>query len=298
MKLLKTATSGALIAALSLSVGCASKPDTQEIVEEPSQGTAAISSDARNAESTLDDQSPQAASGSVPLDSPVDKSELKAESNLKVESQRDEQPSKLASKADSEPKAATTTVAVSTAKPEAVKAEKSAPAKPAKTEKVVEVKAPSNEKASKKSLKNALDISNKDLPVTLDLWTLRKSVQPGEGLVLSTPTLQMGDGDYLSQIRLILTPDHLVIDSSSDIDTNLKGIGVRYNGSDIIPLDRMVSSTVGIVEGDWMSRFAAGGTLEILLGFFPDKSEDSPVFKKTASMSALSKLVPTYYKLQ
>lgn len=316
MKFIKAATSSALIAALSLSVGCASKPDSQALVEDPSQNVAAAgpdtdSSDLNSAEIdtakiSSNEQAAQTVSETSTPSSSNDEPAQKAASAEKANAAVD---AKVKSKADSQPEAqvavqVTDQVANGAAteagktKSQAAKAEESVKASSQKKEKVAAAQAQQKVKVSKKSLENALDVSSKDLPVTMDIWTLRESFQPGEGLVLSTPTLQMGDGDYLSQIRLTLTPDQLVIDSSSDIDTNLKGTGVRYNGGDIIPLDRMEGSTVGIVEGDWMGRFAEGGKIEIFLGFFPDKIKDSPVFSKEASINALSKLVPTYYKLQ
>lgn len=300
MNLIKTATSSALIAALSLSVGCASKPDSQALPEEPSQKVAATSSDVNSAEPTSNEPesqvAPESSSTASSTEAPEQKA-AKAEAAVSADIKQSEPSEKVVSTAESKAEAVKA-AQVSAATPQVAKVDQIANTVPEKKEAVAAAQVKPAENVGKKPLKNALNISSKDLPVSLGIWTLRESFEAGEGLVLSTPTLQMGDGDYLSQIRLILKSDQLVIDSSSDIDTNLKGIGVRFNGGDIIPLDRVERGTVGIVEGDWMSRFAEGGKIEILLGFFPDKSKDSPVFVKEASIDDLSTLVPTYYKLQ
>ena len=153
-------------------------------------------------------------------------------------------------------------------------------------------------KPSKASMKNALNVSSSDLPLKVEIWTLREGFEDEGNLILRTPTMQMGEGDYYSQISLTLEENQLIIYSSSDIDTDLSGIGVRLNGSELIPFDRIEGTNAGILEGDWMSKLSAGGSLEIMLGFFPGKETTSPVFKRVASIDALEKLVPTYYKLQ
>jgi|GEM_PF-5802932 len=166
-------------------------------------------------------------------------------------------------------------------------------------EKVAKAKVPVKAEKPKKDLtKNALNVSKKDLPVRLKLWSLGTSYQEQGALVLKTPTMQMGDGDFYSQVWLTLTSEKLEVNSSSDIDENLAGIGVRVNGGDLIPFDRIQAKNAGVLEGDWINKLSEGGELEIMLGFFPDKDLDSPVFKRVASINDLSSLVPTYYKLK
>ena len=297
MNLIKTATSGALIAALSLSVGCASKPDAQNVDAEPVQEAPAIS-DAQEAPVQTANVEPNEAAVSAKQDEKPDSAATETSSSESNVTKAADESKEATPSADNKP--AVVEVEQKTEKKVEQSVAKAPEAKPAPSE------APQNTaeaeakpaSSNKNRTANALNISEKDLPVTLELWTLRKSFQPGDGLELSTPTLQMGDGDYLSQIRLTLNADQLVINSSSDIDTSLNGVGIRYNGGDLIPIDHVEAGTIGVIKGDWMSRFAEGGTLEIALGFFPDKAQDSPLFKKEASIDALSKLVPTYYKLQ
>ena len=299
MKLIKTATSGALIAALSLSVGCASTPDAQNLNEEPAQETSAISK--AQADAALAANSGGADVAVVEAKTDDKQNEMTTTATADAEATASAAVVAEESKQGAKDKPVVVKVETPVAKESTKEVAKAAEKKAVvaeKPQKIAENNGKPESKIDKKLLKNALNISEKDLPVTLELWTLRKGFQPGEGLELSTPTLQMGDGDYLSQIRLTLTADQLVINSSSDIDTSLSGVGVRYNGGTLIPIDRVDGGTIGVIKGDWMSRFAEGGNLEISLGFFPDKAQDSPVFKKEASINALSKLVPTYYKLK
>lgn len=160
----------------------------------------------------------------------------------------------------------------------------------------VEKPAPKTQPERKKLVKKALDAGLKDLPITLDMWSLRKNANDGH-LQVSTPTWQMGEGSYLSQIWLTADKSGLFVHSSSDIDPNAKGSGVELNGGERVPFTRIESGNVAVLEGDWMEKLSDGGTLEIFLGFFPGKTPPSPTFKSDASLDALTRLVPTYQQL-
>lgn len=148
-------------------------------------------------------------------------------------------------------------------------------------------------------MQKALDITKADLPVTIELWTLKEDrKQAGNPLVLTTPTWQMGDGDYLSQIWLTLTESHLAVHSSSDIDPEIPGTGVTLGDGELQAFTRIEDNNIAILEGDWFSRMAAGGSLKLALGFFPDKKKTSPLFKSEANLDALSRLAPTLKALQ
>lgn len=148
-------------------------------------------------------------------------------------------------------------------------------------------------------MQKALDITKADLPVTIELWTLKEDrKQVGNPLVLTTPTWQMGDGDYLSQIWLTLTESHLAVHSSSDIDPEIPGTGVTLGDGELQAFTRIEDNNIAILEGDWFSRMAAGGSLKLALGFFPDKKKTSPLFKSEANLDALSRLAPTLKALQ
>ncbi len=169
-------------------------------------------------------------------------------------------------------------------------ATKAAAAKEAKAVK----KAPA--KARKALVKKALDVSVKDLPVTIGLWSIARNLNDNS-LQIATPTWQMGDGSYLSQIWITLKDDRMIVNSSSDIDAKNNGSGVVLNGGELIPFTRIEDKTRAILEGDWMQQLSDGGSLELHMGFFPGKTPRSPTFKSEATLDALSRLVPTYENL-
>lgn len=156
--------------------------------------------------------------------------------------------------------------------------------------------AQSNTKARAKLMQKALKVGLKDLPVSIDMWSLKKNPQEGV-LELVTPTWQMGQGDYLSQVWLTLKDNALMINSSSEIDQSLKGTGIKVNDGELIPFDRVDDQRIAVLEGDWMSKLAEGGKLDVFMGFFPSK-KGSQLFSSDANLDPLSRLVPTYLNLK
>jgi len=150
--------------------------------------------------------------------------------------------------------------------------------------------------ARKALVKKPLNVGLKDLPVTIGLWSIARNLNDNT-VHITTPTWQMGDGSYLSQIWITLKEDRMIVNSSSDIDAKGNGSGVVLNGGELIPFTRIVDHNRAVLEGDWMQRLSDGGKLEIYMGFFPGKTPRSPTFKSDASLDALSRLVPTYEKL-
>lgn len=150
--------------------------------------------------------------------------------------------------------------------------------------------------AKRKLVKKAINASEKDLPISLDMWSLGKDLDSSR-LLLSTPTWQMGEGSYLSQVWLTIEERGLMVHSSSDIDPNAKGSGIALNGGERIPFSKIEAGNIAVFEGDWMNRLSDGGKLDIYLGFFPGKTPPSPTFNSDASLDALTRLVPTYQQL-
>ena len=143
-----------------------------------------------------------------------------------------------------------------------------------------------------------LAIGKKDLPKTYDIWKLKQGVARLEkGIVVSTPTWEMGKEGYMSQIWLTLMEGQLLINSSSDIDPTAGAIGVKINGGELIPFTRIEDNNIGVLEGQWLDQLKAGGTMDIFLGFFPGKRPQSDVFKTDISLDSLSRVVPTYRNL-
>ncbi len=160
------------------------------------------------------------------------------------------------------------------------------------------VKAKKAVASSKKLSTKPLSIRSKDLPITYDIWQLKQGEAVLEkGIVVSTPTWEMGKEGYMSQIWLTLMEDQILVNSSSDIDQTAGAVGVKINGGDLIPFTRIEDHNIGVLEGKWLDQLKGGGKMDIFLGFFPGKRPQSKVFKTDVSLDSLSRVVPTYRNL-
>jgi len=153
--------------------------------------------------------------------------------------------------------------------------------------------------AAKRNLsKKPLSVVLADLPVTYDIWQLKQGNSAlEEGLVISTPTWEMGKEGYMSQIWLTLMEEKILVNSSSDIDESAGTLGIKINDGELIPFTRIIDNNIGVLEGQWLEKLKAGGEMDIYLGFFPDKRPISEVFKSDVILDNLSRVVPTYRNL-
>lgn len=138
-------------------------------------------------------------------------------------------------------------------------------------------------------------VSVKQLPFTYDIWTIRKgNTSLTQGLVISTPTWEMGKEGYMSQIWLTLMEDKIHVNSSSDIEPASKGLGISIDGGDVIPFSSIAETNIGVIEGKWLDKLARAGKVDIYLGFFPGKKPMSDTFKSDLSLNNLDRVVATY----
>ena len=143
-----------------------------------------------------------------------------------------------------------------------------------------------------------LNISLKNLPITHDIWQFKQGVSALEqGVVVSTPTWEMGKQNYNSQIWVTLMENQILINSSSDIDPSAGALGVAIDGGELIPFTRIAEKNIGVLEGEWLDLLKEGGKMDIYLGFFPGKIPTSQVFKTDLNLDSLSRVVPTYRNL-
>ena len=141
-------------------------------------------------------------------------------------------------------------------------------------------------------------VSAKKLPFTYDIWTIREGNTPlTKGLVIATPTWEMGKEGYMSQIWFTMMEDKIHINSSSDIETASKGLGIRIDGGDLIPFSSIADDNVGVIDGRWLDKLAAANKVDIYLGFFPGKKPTSETFSSDLSLKNLSRMVATYRML-
>jgi outer membrane biosynthesis protein TonB len=153
-------------------------------------------------------------------------------------------------------------------------------------------------KSNKTLNANPLNIRLKDLPVTYDIWQFKQGVAALEkGVVVSTPTWEMGKESYNSQIWVTIMENQILINSSSDINTSAGNLGIKINDGALIPFTRIEANNIGVIEGQWLDQLQEGGKMDIFLGFFPGKIPLSDVFKTDVSLDSLSRVVPTYRNL-
>lgn len=143
------------------------------------------------------------------------------------------------------------------------------------------------------------NVSASKLPFTYDIWTIRKGNTPlTQGLVIATPTWEMGKEGYTSQIWLTMMEDKIHVNSSSDIEPASKGLGIRIDGGDLIPFSSIEDNNIGVIDGKWLDKLAIANKVDIYLGFFPGKKPTSDTFKSDLSLSNLARMVATYRALK
>ena len=143
------------------------------------------------------------------------------------------------------------------------------------------------------------NVSASKLPFTYDIWTIRKGNTPlTQGLVIATPTWEMGKEGYTSQIWLTMMEDKIHVNSSSDIEPASKGLGIRIDGGDLIPFSSIEDNNIGVIDGKWLDKLAIANKIDIYLGFFPGKKPTSDNFKSDLSLSNLARMVATYRALK
>lgn len=194
-------------------------------------------------------------------------------------------------------------VAAAEAEAKAKAAAEQAAAEKAAAEKVAVnpvVQTASVAKAEKVSAMDAkpFNISAKKLPFNYDIWTIRQGNTPlTKGLVIATPTWEMGKEGYMSQIWLTMMEDRIHVNSSSDIETASKGLGIRIDGGDLIPFTSIAENNIGVIDGKWLDQLASANKIDIYLGFFPGKKPTSETFKSDLSLDNLARIVATYRML-
>lgn len=133
------------------------------------------------------------------------------------------------------------------------------------------------------------------LPFSYDIWTIRKGNTPlTQGLVITTPTWEMGKEGYMSQIWLTLMEDKIHVNSSSDIETASRGLGIRIDEGELIPFTTIAEANIAVIEGRWLDRLARANKIDIYLGFLPGKKPTSDTFNSDLSLNNLARIVATY----
>lgn len=228
--------------------------------------------------------------------------------SLAAKSKFDEQEEKAASKPKPKKKVAKVKKPAKAKSKPAVVAKKAAPK--AETPKVaspdvkesapvVAKQAVQEKSSSSKSSSKPLNASIKDLPIEYGVWKIGKGVAVlDKDIVITTPTWEMGEPGFMSQIWITIMDDKLLINSSSDIMAPKTKTGIKIDGSELIPFDRIVEDKIGVLDGDeWLGKLAKANELEIYMGFFPDRVPKSGIYKSNLTLEKLARVAATYEML-
>jgi hypothetical protein len=122
-----------------------------------------------------------------------------------------------------------------------------------------------------------LAVVEKDVVVTLE--SLPMTIQGewvlsavGDTCSLGTLPIRFDDGQGMSKLQLVLTPQHWLIKTQSDIDLSYRGTGLRVDEGRYFPLGQLVrqSDLMFVDEREVMTQaFISGKSLHITLGFWP-----------------------------
>ena len=115
-----------------------------------------------------------------------------------------------------------------------------------------------------------IEVTLDALPITIhDQWVLSATA---DTCSLSTPPIRFDDGQGMSKLQLVLTTQHWLIKTQSDIDLSYSGAGLTVDDDKHFPLDRLVRDSDLMFTKEYAAitqAFIAGNSLRITLGFWP-----------------------------
>lgn len=100
-------------------------------------------------------------------------------------------------------------------------------------------------------------------------WTLGAS---GDFCTLSTLPVRFDDGQGMSRLQLVFTPQNWLVKTQSDIDMSYSGTGLTVDEGRHFPLEQLVRDTDLMFTKDYAAMteaFMAARRLDIALGFWP-----------------------------
>lgn len=315
-KALKPLTAKSMTLSLALFLGACASTGDKPADTGAAEDVKVESQSEQQTEETSEEDAPTAAELMKTLQAPLKEPEpAKAEAKpkkqvaAKVVEKEIEKPVEKVEAAPVEAKRTSSKVSEQKAAPVTTAVAKADPAPAAK--KAAEVTAQATEKKTSQapervekqvtgptSNAQAFSVNARQLPFTYDIWTIRKgNTTLTEGLVITTPTWEMGKEGYMSQIWLTLMEDKIHVNSSSDIETASKGMGIRIDGGDLISFSSIAENNIGVIEGRWLDRLALANKVDIYLGFFPGKKPTSETFNSDLSLDNLARIVATYRAL-
>lgn len=115
-----------------------------------------------------------------------------------------------------------------------------------------------------------IEVTLDSLPITIrDQWVLSSA---GDTCSLTTLPIRFDDGQGMSKLQLVLTTQHWLIKTQSDIDLSYTGTGLMVDDGQHFPLDQLVRQSDLMFTKEYAAitqAFTTGNSLRITLGFWP-----------------------------
>ncbi len=115
-----------------------------------------------------------------------------------------------------------------------------------------------------------IEVTLDSLPITIrDQWVLSAA---GDTCSLTTRPIRFDDGQGMSKLQLVLTTQHWLIKTQSDIDLSYSGTGLMVDDDQHFPLDQLVRQSDLMFTKEYAAitqAFTTGNSLRITLGFWP-----------------------------
>ncbi|UZE95291.1 hypothetical protein [Alkalimarinus alittae] len=105
--------------------------------------------------------------------------------------------------------------------------------------------------------------SSKNLGNSYGIWTLKDA---GNGFCkLKTPTLQIGNKEYSSQIWMDIEEQQVVVNAYMSLDITHPKTGIQIDNQALVPFTQKANSTRAIISRDLTSQLASGNVLHVLI---------------------------------
>ncbi len=125
--------------------------------------------------------------------------------------------------------------------------------------------------------------SSKNLGKSYGIWTLKGT---DNGFCkLKTPTLQIGNKEYSSQIWMDIEEQKIVVNAYMALDIEHPKTGIQIDNQALMPFADRVSSTRAVVSGDMTARLSAAKELHI---FINGKEVGKQVLKRNVKLTNMN----------
>ena len=125
--------------------------------------------------------------------------------------------------------------------------------------------------------------SSKNLGKSYGIWTLKDA---GNGFCkLKTPTLQIGNKEYSSQIWMDIEEQKIVVNAYMALDIKHPKTGIQIDNQTLIPFAEKVNSTRAVVSGDMTAQLSEGKELHI---FINGKEVGKQVLKRNVKLTDMN----------